>query len=241
MSIENKTVIVTGAASGIGAATTRKLAELGARVVAVDIAEGPLREFVAEIKSAGYEISGQPADVTDFGAMEKIVTDLRSEGRDLDAIVGIAGLSDISSVSSGDPARWRDVLLVNALGPMVAARAALPVMIDQGYGDIIVVTSASGRITYVGEPAYVASKHAAVAFLESLRKELADSDIRVTSIEPGLVDTPMTRQHPFMETIFSSVEALRPSDIAELIEYCLALPRRMTINEVVLRPTRQEL
>jgi NADP-dependent 3-hydroxy acid dehydrogenase YdfG len=144
-------------------------------------------------------------------------------------------------VDSGDPKRWSDVLTVNALGPMVGARAVLPRMLKQGKGDIVVVTSASGRITYVGEPAYIASKHAAVAFLDSIRKELAGTDIRVTSIEPGLVDTPMSRSHPFIDTVLGSVEPLKADDIAQLIELCLGLPTRVNINEIVVRPTRQEL
>jgi len=130
---------------------------------------------------------------------------------------------------------------VNALGPMVSARAAIPHMLEQGHGDIIVVTSASGRITYIGEPAYVASKHAAVAFLDSARKEFSGTNIRITSIEPGLVDTPMIKDHPLRDSLLESVEPLQANDIATLIVYCLDLPRRVTINEVAIRPTRQGL
>ena len=241
MPIEQQTVIVTGAASGIGLATAERLAKAGANVTAVDIDDKALRIQGERIRAAGIEIEERQADVRDLPAFEALVEDLiRRRGR-IDALVGCAGLVDASSVDSGDPKRWSDVLTVNALGPMVGARAVLPQMLKQGTGDIVVVTSASGRITYVGEPAYLASKHAAVAFLDSLRKELAGTDIRVTSIEPGLVDTPMSRSHPFIDTILGSVKPLEADDIANLIELCLGLPTRININEIVVRPTRQEL
>ena len=241
MSTDSRSIIVTGAASGIGAATADRLAQSGARVHAVDISEGKLADVVAAISSSGNEVTGHTVDVTDLSAMQDVVGAATDGGHSLSSIVACAGLADMSSVDSGNPARWREVLTVNALGPMIAARSVLPTMLRQGHGDIVVVTSASGRVTYVGEPAYVASKHAAVAFLDALRKELAETDIRVTSIEPGLVDTPMSREHPFIETIFSSVDPLMPTDIAGAIEYCLNLPRRVTVNEMVVRPTRQEL
>lgn len=241
MSIERRTVIVTGAASGIGLATAERLAKAGAHITAVDVNEEALRSECDRMRGTGTEIEGRRVDVRDFRAFEDVVADVIERHGRIDALVGCAGLADAGSVDSGDPERWSDVLTVNALGPMVGARAVIPQMRSQDRGDIVFVTSASGRITYVGEPAYIASKHAAVAFLESLRKELADTGIRITSIEPGLVDTPMSRAHPFIDNAFSSVEPLDPDDIAGLIELCLSLPTRVNINELVVRPTRQEL
>lgn len=241
MSIDGRSIIVTGAASGIGAETARRLSIAGARVTAVDISEKGLHDVVEDVKSLGGEISGIVANVSELSEMDGVTASVASESGAVDAIVGCAGVADLSSVDSGDPDRWGKVLTVNALGVMVTARSVLPQMLRQGYGDIVIVTSASGRITYVGEPAYVASKHAAVAFLDSLRKEVAGTDIRVTSIEPGLVDTPMSRSHPFIDTILSEVEPLQPSDVAGVIEYCLSLPTQVNLNEVVVRPTRQEL
>ncbi|HUP16823.1 MAG TPA: SDR family oxidoreductase [Acidimicrobiia bacterium] len=241
MSIENKTVIVTGAASGIGFATAETLAKAGAHVTAVDIAEESLIAGARRLQSTGARIEARIGDVRDLDRLTSIVREVVQNEERIDALVGCAGLADMGSISEGDPTRWMEVLAVNALGPMVSARAVVPYMLQQGHGDIVIVTSASGRITYVGEPAYVASKHAAVAFLDSMRKELAGTDIRVTSIEPGLVDTPMSRSHPFIDTILSSVEPLKPEDIAGLIKVCLTLPARVNINQIVVRPTRQEL
>lgn len=236
MSIKGKVVIVTGAASGIGLATAQRLAKSGAKVTGVDVA-------LDSLSSGGDQtmIEWYRGDVGVSDDMTGIVKDVVESQARVDALIACAGVADVSSLHSGDPQRWHEVLRVNTLGPMVCARAVLPHMIEKGHGDIVMVTSASGRITYVGEPAYVASKHAAVAFVEVMRKELAGTGIRVTSVEPGLVDTPMSRSHPFIDGILGSVEPLRPEDIADLIEYCLALPANVNINEVVIRPTRQEL
>ena len=239
--LADRAVIVTGAASGIGLATAQLIATSGAHVTAMDRAGDDLMLAVDSIKSSGGRIRGRVGDVRDLQTMVEITTEIvDAEGR-IDAYVGCAGLADSSTVHEGDPSRWFDVLGVNALGPMVGARATLPHMLRQGSGDILIVTSASGRITYVGEPAYIASKHAAIAFLDSLRKEVAGSDVRVTSIEPGLVDTPMSRAHPFVESVLKDVDPLQPSDIAQLIVYCLQLPAHVNINELVVRPTRQAL
>ncbi len=241
MSLEHTAAVVTGAASGIGFATVETLARAGAHVTAVDIADGALAAALEQFRAAGDRVAARVGDVRSLEDMSTIVRDVvRREGR-IDALIACAGLADQSSIDDGDPERWQDVLTVNALGPMVTARAAVPHMLQQGHGDIVVVASASGRVTYVGEPAYVASKHAAVAFLDCLRKELADTDIRVIAVEPGLVDTPMIHAHPFLDTILKSVEPLQPTDVAELIKYSIALPRRISMNEVVLRPTRQML
>ena len=240
MSIEGRAVIVTGAASGIGLATVERLAGVGARVTAIDINEDSLRYAASRLESPDG-ISWHRGDVRVLEDMASIADAVFAREGRIDALIGCAGLADMSSVATGDVDRWLGVLSVNTLGPMVASRAVTPYMLQQGYGDIVIVTSASGRITYVGEPAYIASKHGAIAFLDSMRKELSATDIRVTSIEPGLVDTPMSRAHPFIATILKDVEPLQPSDVAGLIEYCIALPRHINVNELVVRPTRQEL
>ena len=140
-----------------------------------------------------------------------------------------------------DPERWRRAIEVNTLGVMFTVRAALGKMSQQGFGSIIVVASASGRLSYVGEPAYVASKHATVAFCDSVRKEIVGSGVRMCVVEPGLVDTPMSRSHPLIDEVVGRVTPLDVDDIARSVEFVLDQPANCAINEIVIRPTAQDL
>ena len=180
---DEQVAIVTGAASGIGAGVTVGLAEAGYRVLAVDLAAEDLAAVSGRL---GDGVTAHVADVRDAAAMQAVVT---AAGK-VDAFVACAGIADQRGAHDGDPDRWRAVLETNTLGPMLGVRACLPGILDRGHGDIVIVASASGRVTYVGQPAYVASKHGIVAFGDVLRKELAGTDVRVTLVEPGIVDTP---------------------------------------------------
>jgi len=195
-------------------------------------------EALAATAAALPRARAHVVDVTDAGACAGAVESL---GDVPDVLVASAGVSSIGSVADGDPAAWERALAVNALGLMYAVRAALPGMLKRGAGTIVAIASASGRVTYVGEPAYVASKHAAVAFCDALRKEVVGSGVRVCVVEPGLVDTPMARAHPLLEDVLASVTPLRPEDVARLVGYVLRQPPEVAINEVVIRPTSQAL
>lgn len=229
MSIEGKVVVVTGGGSGIGAATATELRERGAIVCVFDVAP------------ADGDNEAVAVDVSDAAAIEAAVAGLLDTHGSIDALVHCAGVADQSTIPGGSPTAWKRVLDVNALGPMLMARAVLPGMLDRDRGDIVIVASASGRVTYIGEPAYVASKHAAVAFAECLRKETAQSGVRISIIEPGLVDTPMSRSHPFIDTVLQSVTPLQPRDLGNVVAFVLDQPAHCALNEIVVRPTRQEL
>ncbi len=130
---------------------------------------------------------------------------------------------------------------INTLGLMYAIRSAIPPMIKQGYGTIIAIASIAGKVSYVGEPAYVASKYAVVGFCDSVRKELIGTGVRVSIIEPGFVDSPMTRNQPEMAKRMNKIKALETDDVARVIEFILDQPPHCSISEVMIRPTEQEL
>jgi NADP-dependent 3-hydroxy acid dehydrogenase YdfG len=135
----------------------------------------------------------------------------------------------------------RDVVETNLIGVMFAVRAALPHMEARRAGHIVIVSSASGRVTYVGQPAYVASKHGTVAFADCLRPEVASAGIRVSLIEPGLVETPLIHMYPESNDLVLGVIALDPDDIARAVRYVLEQPYNVNVFEVLLRPTGQLL
>ena len=156
--------------------------------------------------------------------------------RRIDFLFANAGVADQSTVSGGDPARWRRVIETNLLGPALCARAVLPRMIEQGSGHILLTASVSGRETYVGEPIYIASKWGLVGFGHTLRKEVAAKGIKVTIIEPGLVDTPLTHDNPIIQPLLEAGTPLGPEDVARAIVFAYTQPPHVTVSELTLRP-----
>lgn len=229
------TVIVTGAASGIGAAVARRLSD-ERHVWAADLDTAGLERL------AFNELGGttRHVDVRDAAALDRLVAEADGNG-DLDVVVACAGVSCVGTATEADPARWQLAIDVNTLGVMYLIRAALPVLIARGTGTIVVVASASGRLSYVGEPAYIASKHATVAFCDAVRKEIVGTGVRMCVVEPGLVDTPMSRGHPAIDEVIGAVTPLDPDDIARVVAFAIAQPPGCSINEIVVRPTDQDL
>lgn len=230
--------IVTGAASGIGAAVTRALTSQGARVVATDVHQERLDAIAAKV--AVGEIEPVVADVRDFASLERARDACLSRFGRIDFVVANAGLVDSGTMADGDPERWRAVLETNLLGVAYTVRATLPTMLAQGDGHIVLLASVSGRVSYVGEPIYAASKWGVVGLGHALRKETVGTGVRVTLIEPGMVDTPLTRANPFAREWLESSSPLQDEDIARAIIFVLNQPKYMAINELTLRPIAQE-
>ena len=165
---------------------------------------------------------------------------LSTYGR-IDFVVASAGIADTSSMADGDPERWRIVIETNVLGVFHAVRGALPAMQRAGRGHIVLIASLSGREAYVGEPVYIASKWAVVGFGNSLRREASPLGVKVTLIEPGLVDTPMARANPFAKPLFDAFDPLRPEDVADAVEFVLSRPQNVLVRELAMQPLGQEI
>ena len=238
---ENGVALITGGGTGIGAATAEELAGIGLRIVVVGRRVEPLEEVAARINGGGGEALALPADVTDYDAMERVTQQTVGRFGRIDLLVANAAVNDISTIDGGDPAWWSQLVQINVTGVINVVRAVLPLMYRQGSGHIVVVSSVSGRETYVGEPVYVASKHATTAFADCLRQEASPRGIRVTTIEPGLVDTPMLDGNPFAAELMKTVEPLSPFDCARAIRFAFEQPPNVAINEIVMRPVKQVL
>lgn len=238
--LAGQSALVTGAASGIGAAIAGLLAGEGCRLALMDLRPEPLADVAARINAGGdtFEITG---DVRDYAAMARAVSATIAHFEALDMLVACAGIAEAGPIAKADPARYRDVVLTNVVGVMNGIRAALPPMLERGSGHIVVIASVSGRVTYTGESAYVASKHAVVAFADCLRQEVAAAGIRVSLIEPGVVETPLIHVYPEALDLGPGVVPLDPMDVARAVRYVLEQPANVNVAEVVLRPTRQVL
>ncbi len=240
-SLDGSVALITGGGSGIGAALARDLAAAGAAVVVSGRRSEPLEEQVASIVAAGGRASAEVADVRDFDSIRRAVDHAVEQFGRLDVLVANAAIADFGPVATADPGLWEDVVRTNVLGVLFAVRAAMPTLVAQGSGHVVIVSSASGRETYVGEPAYIATKHATVAFAESLRKEVAASGIRVTVVEPGLVETPLIHVYPEADELVPGVTPLEPEDVARVIRFALEQPPNVDLFEVVVWPTSQVL
>lgn len=239
--LADRRVLITGGGSGIGAATAAELAHAGARVAIVDRDAKSAAAVASELSVPERRVLYFTCDVRRYQELAGVLHELVETWGGIDAVIASAGIADDAPVLQGDPELWREVLETNALGVFNALRASAEHMVARGAGDLVAIASVSARIAYVGQPAYIASKHAVAAFGECLRKELAPTGVRVTLIEPGLVDTPLSRTAPVVDDLLSEVQALRPEDCARAIRYAITQPPGCGINEIVLRPVSQVL
>jgi NADP-dependent 3-hydroxy acid dehydrogenase YdfG len=229
--------IITGAASGIGAATALEFARsLGANLVLASLEGEDTSLLASSLAATASQIVHITGDVRDAEACERIAAATVDHFGRIDFLHANAGVADQSSVANGDPVRWRRVIETNLLGAAYSARAVLPTMIAQGSGHIIFTASTSGRDTYVGEPLYIASKWGLVGFGHALRKEVNPLGIRVTLIEPGMVDTPLTRNSPVIGPLVERSVPLRPEDVARAVVWSFLQPAHANVSEITLMP-----
>jgi NADP-dependent 3-hydroxy acid dehydrogenase YdfG len=227
---DDRVLLITGASTGIGAATARQAAEAGWKVALSARSEDKLRQLADEI-GEGSSLA-QRCDVTDFGDQERLVeATLERFGR-IDAVFANAGFGAKRGFLEEDPEFWRQMVLTNVLGVAYTIRATLPHIRERGTGHYVLTSSVAGRRALPGS-LYSSTKWAVTGMGESLRQELraADSRVRVTVVEPGMVDTPFFENRPS--------DALEPDDIARIVMFALEQPDRVDLNEILVRPTSQ--
>lgn len=233
-----RTAVVTGASSGIGAATARALAADGFEVVCVARREDRIQRLADEI--GGRAIT---CDVTSADDVAALAADVER----VDVLVNNAGGAlGADHVESADPAEWQRMYDVNVLGVLRMTQALLPQLRASGAGLIVNVGSTAGRIAYEGGAGYTAAKHGLKVITETLRLELIGEPLRVTEIAPGMVHTEefsLTRfggDQAKADAVYSDVDGpLVAEDIAETIRWVASLPRHVNIDELVVRPVAQ--
>jgi NADP-dependent 3-hydroxy acid dehydrogenase YdfG len=237
-----KVALITGGGTGIGSATAELLASRGVDVVILGRRVEPLEATAERIAEKGGIALVEQGDVTDFPTMESVVNRIADSYGKIDLVISNASVHDHARIHDGDPNWWRTLILINVVGLLNTVRASLPKMYEQGFGHIIVVSSLSGRVTYVGEPVYAASKHAQVAFVDCLRQEVIPKGIKVSIVEPGVVDTPMLdRENPVVIKLMETVTPLEAEEVAEAIRFIYEQSSNCVINELSMRPLKQDL
>ncbi len=233
--------VVTGAARGIGKGCAAALASRGARILLADLDEGPLNDAVTELSSGGAEVTGRVTDVRDWESVEGMTEACIHAFGGIDFVVANAGVGDYSALDTGDPERWRRVIETNFLGVLHTVRAAFPRMKERGGGQIVLMASIAGRQTWVGEPVYIATKWAVVGLGWALRKEALEHNVRVTMIEPGMVDTPLVRSTEEGRSELERFAALSIDDVARAVVFALAQPPGVAVSELMITPVGPEL
>ncbi|WP_335224237.1 SDR family NAD(P)-dependent oxidoreductase [Nostoc sp.] len=244
--LDAKVAIITGASSGIGAATAIALAEEGAQVVLAARRIERLNEVAQKIEAVGGKALPIVTDASDETQVNSLVQKVNTTLGRIDILVNNAGIGGLGTIEDSDPAEWRRQFDLNVLGLLYATHAVLPIFKAQGVGHVVNLSSVAGRITRAGMGVYSATKWGVNAISEALRQEVHKHNIRVTIIEPGLVATefidnitdPAAKQA--LEARFKAVTPLQPEDIARAIAYAVTQPSHVNVNEILIRPTQQE-
>ena len=226
---DDPVLVITGASTGIGAATARRAAEFGYRLVLAARSEDKLAALAGELGGEDGAVAAR-CDVTDWEDQQALVaTTLDRFGR-LDAYFANAGFGAKRGFLEESVEHWKSMIDTNVLGAALSIRACLPHFREQNRGHMILTSSIAGRRALPGS-LYSATKHAVTAMGEALRQEITETDIKVTLIEPGAVDTPFFENRP--------TGALEADDIARAVMFALTQPPHVDVNELLVRPIHQ--
>ena len=239
-SLGGKVVLITGASSGIGAATARALAPLGCKLGLAARTKEKLETLATELSTDTLAL---PTDVTKPDEVHTMVErTLETFGR-IDVLFANAGLYIPGQVDEGDPDAWAKLMDVNVDGVLRSVHAVLPHMMAQKAGDILVTSSISGFVDIPWEPVYSASKHAIQSFVHTLRRQVAPHNIRVGSVAPGMVANELWgfTETATIEEKVAEHASLRSEDVAEAVVFMLSRPPHVTIRDLVMLPQQQDL
>ena len=244
--IKDKVILITGASSGIGFSTALTLSKAGATIVAGARRLDRLERLKKAVEEQGGKISINRLDVTNKEECIQFTNSAINEYGRIDVLINNAGLMPLSFVKNLKIDEWDRMVDVNIKGVLYCTASVIPHMLANKSGHIVNVSSIAGRIVFPAGSVYCATKHAVTAFSEGLRQELSQrSNIRVTCIEPGVVDTELNNTitdsslQGFIETV-KKMQPLQAQDIANAILYAIDSPNHVNVNEIMIRPVQQE-
>jgi 3-hydroxy acid dehydrogenase / malonic semialdehyde reductase len=242
MSLQDRIVLISGASSGIGAACAQAFAEAGCRLILTARRRDRLEALAAQLSAPTYLLQ---FDVSDRNQVEAALTSLPTDWANVDLLINNAGLSrGLDKLYQGSIQDWEEMIDTNLKGLLYVTRTLLPKMVERGQGHIINLGSIAGRQTYPNGNVYCATKAAVRALTEGLKLDLLGTPIRVSTVDPGLVETEFSQVRFHGDTaraeqVYKDVTPLSASDIAEIIVFCASRPAHVNINELVVMPVDQ--
>jgi 3-hydroxy acid dehydrogenase / malonic semialdehyde reductase len=246
--LEDKTILITGASSGIGAACARSFAQQGARLLLLARRAEKLMSLVEELVVSGCDRTALltlEVDVRDRDRVASVLAGLSAQWQSIDILINNAGLSrGLNKLQEGAIDDWEEMLDTNVKGLLYVTRAVVPGMVERGWGYVVNIGSIAGHQTYPQGNVYCGTKAAVRAISEGLKIDLLGTPVRVTSIDPGMVDTEFSTVRFHGDTdraakVYEGLQPLTAEDIAETILFCLTRPAHVNISEILLVPTAQ--
>ncbi len=245
-SLENKVVLITGASSGIGAACARIFAQGKAKLILNARRQDLLEKLAAELKeNYGSECHLLPFDVQDQSSVESALNSLPADWLNVEVLINNAGLSrGLDPLQEGKIQDWEEMIDTNIKGLLYMTRQIAPKMVEQGSGHIINIGSIAGHQTYPKGNVYCATKAAVRTLSEGLKQDLLGTPVRVSCIDPGLVETEFSLvrfrgEQEKAEKAYQGLTPLSPEDIADVIYFCATRPPHVNISEMLVIPTDQ--
>lgn len=240
--LKNKTVLITGASSGIGAGCARAFAGAGSRLILCARRMDRLEALAGKLEADTHLFT---LDVRDRNAVGEAIAALPEEWSDIDVLINNAGLArGLDKMHQGSMDDWDEMIDTNIKGLLYVSRAVIPGMVERGRGDVINIGSIAGHEVYPKGNVYCATKHAVDAITRGLRMDLLGTPVRVCTVDPGLVETEfsMVRFHgdsDRAENVYEGMKPLTGDDIADAVLYCASRPPHVQINEIIIFPTAQ--
>ncbi len=245
-SIRGYTVLITGASSGIGAACAKAFAGGGARLILAARRTERVEELAGQLRQEhGIETLSLTLDVRDFAQVQNVLGGLPAQWQTIDILLNNAGLArGLEKVQEGHVQDWDEMIDTNVKGLLYVTRTIAPGMVARGRGHIINIGSIAGKEVYPNGNVYCATKHAVDALNRAMRIDLAGTGVRVTSVDPGMVETEfsLVRFHGDEERakkVYQGFQPLTPEDIADVILFCATRPPHVDIQDVVVMSTAQ--
>jgi hypothetical protein len=239
--LNGKTVLVTGASSGIGRATAIAFAREGCRVLVCARRQELLAELLKDLTEAGAAaVHSFPLDVSDRGAVETALGGLPDEWSEIDVLVNNAGLSrGLTKMYQDDPQNWEEMIDTNIKGLLYVTRQVVPGMVARGRGHVINMGSTAGYIAYANGGVYCATKAAERLIGEGLKIDLMGTPVRVTSVDPGMVQTEFSAvrfrgDEERAAKIYQNITPLQPEDVADTIVWAAGRPAHVNIHKIVM-------
>lgn len=244
--LSGKTIFITGASSGIGEATAWKFAESGARLIISARRLENIKELSKKIiEKHGTQVLPIKLDVTKHAAVRDTIAGLPPEWKDIDILINNAGLAiGADKFQESDPEEWEAVIDTNIKGLLYCTHHILKNMIERNRGHIINLGSLAGHEVYPGGSVYCATKHAVLAISKTLKLDLLGTNIRVSSIDPGMVETGFSvvrfrGDKDRAKKVYEGMKPLTAEDVAEAVIFCASRPPHVNINEIIMMPVDQ--
>ncbi|MEM9976628.1 MAG: SDR family oxidoreductase [Cyanobacteria bacterium P01_D01_bin.2] len=246
ISIANQTILITGASSGIGKSCAQLFAQAGARLILAARRQEKLQTLATALEQQyGTKTFLLPLDVQNYSSVSTAINDLPTDWQTIDVLVNNAGLSRGLDKQYESPVQdWEEMIDTNVKGLLYVTRAVVPSMVRQNRGHVVNIGSIAARQTYPGGSVYCATKAAVKALSEGLKIDLLGTPVRVTNIEPGLVETEFSAvrfrgDEDRAQSVYTGMTPLTPEDIADSILFAITRPAHVNISEIFLMPTDQ--